>query len=1039
MGEPANPSPAPLLPVAAFMTLEVLRRLHNLLAERTIEQRCGWCKQSALAKVVATFTGASVPFDSRKEYAYAGNAMDTAVKLYTQRLRKAQLAAKARAAAALKAALKAGKEPLHPIPCAMVAALQQQLFICRFGTTPRAVVLPRDDGKAGSSGNCSLHRQPVPWEVHADPAKLCTSLINELVELRQQPAAVPALEKALSQATARIGVSERAQHKALAQTAKERCSADEAKADAQRRARDKSDALQKQHGEWKAAKKLQVEETLSLRKRVAVMGGHVARASLEAGVEHHRAALLQEAAAASATALETLAAAAALEQERLRCSRTAALRRARSAECELESHAAMSSASRSAKRCRTQIHDECGPESDGEAGDAGEAGEAGASDGDAVADAHDPAFLPAARAAANVHAAAAAAAAQAAEVRDAALALERVRAMPTWQAVRGLGAGKGRCKIEWGTRCTIYSLLSAMVPLSAIGTAIVIIVKRTAPWLRPTAPTVTTLGRCRFELRLVVEACSARMVAGAHRVAGIGFDETTKKGHGALTSNVSIQLEPGGPLIDVVLRAAYTPLGGTSALVVQSIDRKCFGRLRDLLRRWKAKFESMFPGEVWTGPDAERLGLHQLGDGSALMSDTCNPARCAKRLLGERIAAEVEKHIGVAQWASMTDAEKEQATRTHPNDCWQHLRNIFLAEMSKAQSDYMKKEMEPELAVFTSWERVTTDFSQLLRASYKEFHHGCNYYKGKGMQYGLWLRQNHGAAFVVHLERAEGGRQDLDYDAAVPMYIDRKYFVEYLHGVIFGPKHSNILEDYLYVTYSSLQYVAAIRANAIVDLLVSRPMRWLSGKGRELHDWSPYSMGMVLDIVEQFFEKAQHDGSLFLDPNLDLFKSIADKQPLFEEHRKFTYTEDFRRSPDGSTSHLIFKLVRDELLNPVDPTNLRTRDKTIEYLEVQCVAALRKMHDPKLALSDKLTSLDGANSFGNQAQGHTDTVGCHANNDQLAESVFGIFDMIMKRCPGVSQAAASAVAQAIRMKIVSPGDHVAHRKVLPSPSSPSSL
>lgn len=56
-----------------------------------------------------------------------------------------------------------------------------------------------------------------------------------------------------------------------------------------------------------------------------------------------------------------------------------------------------------------------------------------------------------------------------------------------------------------GTRLTIYSLLAMMVPPSAVGMAIVAIVKRTAPWLNPTAPTCETVKRCRFELRFVEE------------------------------------------------------------------------------------------------------------------------------------------------------------------------------------------------------------------------------------------------------------------------------------------------------------------------------------------------------------------------------------------------------------------------------------------------------------------------------------------------------------------------------------------------------
>mmetsp|Transcript_84439 Transcript_84439/g.168619 ORF Transcript_84439/g.168619 Transcript_84439/m.168619 type:complete len:247 (-) Transcript_84439:353-1093(-) len=188
-----------------------------------------------------------------------------------------------------------------------------------------------------------------------------------------------------------------------------------------------------------------------------------------------------------------------------------------------------------------------------------------------------------------------------------------------------------------------------MVPCSAIGMAIVAVVTRTAPWLKPTAPTVETVRSCRFELRYVEEASSARRVAGAYKVRGIGFDETTKLGEGALTSNVTIEPTEGAPLEDVIMRAAYCPLGGTSEKVVSSINLKCFARLRDMLRRWECKFYEMYPEDTWTGPDPSRLGLHQLGGGGAIQSDTCNGARCAKRLLAELVAKEVEADCGAGR------------------------------------------------------------------------------------------------------------------------------------------------------------------------------------------------------------------------------------------------------------------------------------------------------------------------------------------------------------------------------------------------------
>ena len=103
-----------------------------------------------------------------------------------------------------------------------------------------------------------------------------------------------------------------------------------------------------------------------------------------------------------------------------------------------------------------------------------------------------------------------------------------------------------------------------------------------------------------------------------------------------------------------------------------------------------------------------------------------------------------------------------------------------------------------------------------------------------------------------------------------------------------------------------------------------------------------------------------------------------------------------------------------EVLTPIDPTNASARVTALthEYLQVQCRAALTKMHDQRTVLPQYLSSQDGALSFNKQAQAHADTQGCEATNDKLSESVFGVFDRMLNRCPGISREAASGLAQA---------------------------
>ena len=564
-------------------------------------------------------------------------------------------------------------------------------------------------------------------------------------------------------------------------------------------------------------------------------------------------------------------------------------------------------------------------------------------------------------------------------------------------------------------------------PKAAIARNIVSVVKRAAPWLNPPQATASQLGKMRFELRMVEEYLAGRRVAAAYRVRVLGFDETTKNQEPSLTSNVQIQDHEGGPIIDVILRGAYTPPGATSELIAKAIDEKCFERLRKIMVEVEEMFRKLYPEEKWTGPDPTRLGLHRLGGGGGLMSDTCTPARKTKRCLQERIAACVKEAAG-DDWMTLSEAEQAACVRTHVISCMNHVRNIFLAEMSRAQAAHAQAELQGHLDAFASWERMSTDFDQFLRAVYKEFHEGGRYYKGKGKEMLQWMRDTHPSACYLHVERAEGGRQDLDFDAAAPIYMNWLFLVEFLHRFVHLSDHANQLEDFLYSVLRSVEFCAMARANALVSLLISQPLRWLAGKASELHDWSPAKATWAYDLVEQTLECVALDGSVLINAQLDIFKPIADEQPLFRDYRKFTYSRAHILSPDRNTTHLLWKATRAELLSPTDPTRQATLTKTIQYLEVQAAAALRKFHDEKLVIASMLSSKNGTGCLANTAQMHEDLRGCTNVNDGLAERVFGVFDHKLILNPGISQAAASALTQACIMKSFSHGDCIQHRK-----------
>eukprot|EP00965_Chrysotila_dentata_P114505 3784382-Pleurochrysis_carterae.AAC.2 len=68
----------------------------------------------------------------------------------------------------------------------------------------------------------------------------------------------------------------------------------------------------------------------------------------------------------------------------------------------------------------------------------------------------------------------------------------------------------------------------------------------------------------------------------------------------------------------------------------------------------------------------------------------------------------------------------------------------------------------------------------------------------------------------------------------------------------------------------------------LLDSIIPRPMRWLAGKATQFHDWSPIKMGLVYDLLENAMEETSQDGAYLLEPSLNVFESIADKQPMFK-------------------------------------------------------------------------------------------------------------------------------------------------------------
>ena len=87
-------------------------------------------------------------------------------------------------------------------------------------------------------------------------------------------------------------------------------------------------------------------------------------------------------------------------------------------------------------------------------------------------------------------------------------AWELVRLMPTWGKARGYGKGRGQASFDFNYRVTTYSMIANGTPLSAIGPNIIAVVNRTAPWLKPEAPSAPVLTPIGSPSRVHASSCA---------------------------------------------------------------------------------------------------------------------------------------------------------------------------------------------------------------------------------------------------------------------------------------------------------------------------------------------------------------------------------------------------------------------------------------------------------------------------------------------------------------------------------------------------
>jgi len=154
------------------------------------------------------------------------------------------------------------------------------------------------------------------------------------------------------------------------------------------------------------------------------------------------------------------------------------------------------------------------------------------------------------------------------------------------------------------------------------------------------------------------------------------------------------------------------------------------------------------------------------------------------------------------------------------------------------------------------------------------------YQKGHGIDFFAWAVKDHPKEIVWVVARADlGTRFDIDFEAAVAIYMNRRLYMKYLKFVIDTAKEpANILELNLFTVLGSVEGMAAVRARAIFFLKVIQPLRFFANY--EALGFSPTDMSAPLHALRDFLDKAKEDGTILMSEALDIFADCLEGDAL---------------------------------------------------------------------------------------------------------------------------------------------------------------
>ena len=600
-------------------------------------------------------------------------------------------------------------------------------------------------------------------------------------------------------------------------------------------------------------------------------------------------------------------------------------------------------------------------------------------------------------------------------------------------------------------------MLAKKTPPAAVVPNIVAVLKYMAPEKLKGAhlPGTNFVRVVRREMLRVAKTLAADSTARLEKIDSIHVDGSSLDQHDTAAVGVCRGKSR------VILDASGTVDSKTAAGEANHVEA-CFADLHDMLVDWDKEAERSGVASSERTRNiaaADDVGLHQAGRGGAVETDNAPQALALSKIVQQKIVAAAKSRLesqGLLE--AMSADEVKKATACYGVTCHHHLRNILVAWGARASTARLKEKLEAELIKIPERKRLSPDADALVRSIWKEFAftHG-NYAKGQGYKLFLpWLTEEKTGQLYLAPPRGDcGSRHDFSTESAMYLYWDRPLLLEFLHSRRFD-QVGNILEDAIYTMLSCVEMIGEIRARAIIQDKIVDALRFFSGS--KTLAWGPLDMSHVYNVLENFLQRAQHDGNLLLDANLNVWGDFSDvgAYVAWEQHRseetaklippaatppsaktdndagtaEATATSEQAtaastsepeaehndsEAEDDKPSRVAWRpLVRKELYDPEDPTNIESDEATVASLEAWCTAMLKSMAE--CPVSDYLDSFEGKFSEGHASEQTKEDLtrdgdGHLERTNDLAESIFGVVDDYYHSFPNMAAWVAAGVAQ----------------------------